>query len=436
MADAALERLIPECRVLLAGSPIPPETDAALTRVSVDLDVDLFGQCVLTFHDPKLALINGSDFRSGTAVKVELGFAANRAPVFEGEVVALEPKFRRDVPPSLTVVCQETLHRLALSSMTRSFNDVDDKEIVTIIAREHGLSAEGPAGTRGHALQSNVTDAVFLRRLSQNRGHHLRIEGSKLILGPPASGPQIVLGPGSGISKAKVKINAKSQVKEISVHGWDPKTKREILGKATAQGETGGAQHGGAATLSFSGHELAPADPASAEAMAKGRLRKLNEGFVKARITALGNAKLVPGAEVKIDGVSAQLDGTWRVEHAAHEFSKRGYWVELNAVRIAQPKPPKPIQPAPQAPAQPPPATPQQQPAAPPQAAPGQHIEVKVLDPMGNPKSNFFFKLTRQGQPEQAGMTDAEGFVRLDLPAAGQWRLFFPDVDGAAPQGS
>jgi hypothetical protein len=133
--SASAHRLIPDCRISVAGKKLDTAKDAALTRVDVDLDGDLFGQCVLTFNDPKMVLINGKDFKSGTAIKVEIGFHTKLKKVFEGEVVALEPVFRRDSPPSLKVVCQESLHRLALCQMTRAFNDVDDKEIATRIAR-------------------------------------------------------------------------------------------------------------------------------------------------------------------------------------------------------------------------------------------------------------------------------------------------------------
>src|SRR4051812_2635860 len=228
---AGLERQVPSCKIALRGSPLPTETAAALVRVDVDLDVDLFGQCTLLFHDPELRLINGNDFASGTAVRVELGFESIRKAVFDGEVVALEPQFRRDKPPALRVVCQEALHRLALAPMTRSLNNVDDKEVVTIVAREHGLSAEAPAGSKTHQLQGNVTDAVLLRRLAQKQGNHVRIEGKKLIVGPPPKGEELALGPDSGISRARVKINTMAQVSEITVHGWDPVRKQEFSGK-------------------------------------------------------------------------------------------------------------------------------------------------------------------------------------------------------------
>ena len=188
MAHASEHRLVPDCRVSVGGKPLKLDEDAALARVDVDLHVDLFGQCVLTFHDPHLKLINGPLFASGVPVKLEIGFHTKMKKVFEGEVVALEPQFRRDLPPALKVVCLESLHRLALSQMTRAFNAVDDKQIVTKIAQERGLTGSAPTGTKEHILQSNVTDAAFLRRLAQKHGNHLRISGKNLILGPPPKG--------------------------------------------------------------------------------------------------------------------------------------------------------------------------------------------------------------------------------------------------------
>lgn len=353
MAHASEHRLVPDCRVSVGGKPLKLDEDAALARVDVDLHVDLFGQCVLTFHDPHLKLINGPLFASGVPVKLEIGFHTKMKKVFEGEVVALEPQFRRDLPPALKVVCLESLHRLALSQMTRAFNAVDDKQIVTKIAQERGLTGSAPTGTKEHILQSNVTDAAFLRRLAQKHGNHLRISGKNLILGPPPKGGRLTLTPGDGIRKIKVRISANSQVSEVSVHGWDPKTKREIVASARGTGAIGeGARkHGGGAKLSLAGLDHAPPDVATAEKMAKGRMRKLAEGFVKAEVEMIGNPELIPGHLVNLDKLGAEIDGTYRVEHARHQFSKHGYSSWLKMVRIAKKSPARAQQPKP-APAQ------------------------------------------------------------------------------------
>ena len=338
MANADAHRLIPDCRVSVAGKKLELDKDARLTRVDVDLDVDLFGQCSLVFNDPKLALINGQDFKSGVQVKVEIGFGPKLTKVFEGEVVALEPQFRRDLPPSLRVVCQESIHRLALKTATRALLEVDSKEIASKIAQEHGLTAEAPSGSKEHVLQANVSDSMLLRRVAATSGNHLRIEGKKLVIGPPPKGAEITVAPGDGLKKMRVKIKAAGQIGEVTVHGWDPKQKREIVGKAKGEGETGegSKKHGGSATLAFANSEHMPADVATAEAMAKGRMRKLAEGFVTAQVEMIGNPDVQPGAVLTFDKMGDKLDGKYRVEKARHAFGKQGYLVDFRAVRISK----------------------------------------------------------------------------------------------------
>jgi len=406
-------RFVPECRVSVAGKVLALDDEARLTRVDVDLDGDLFGQCKLVFHDPKMELINSSKFESGTAVKVEIGFAHKLQRVFEGDVVALQPGFVRDKPPSLSVVCQESIHRLALSQRTRALNDVDDKEIVTRIAREHGLTADAPSGTTGHSLQSNVSDAVFLRRLAQAHGRQLRIEGKKLVIGPPANGTQIVLGPDSGIQRAQVRLQTLRQVSEVTVHGWDPKAKREIVGKAKPQGETGkGAKEHGKGTLSIAAHHVPPSDVKTAEAMAAGRLQKIAEGFATLSARVTGDARIVPGASITLEKLGAQIDGVYRVEKAAHRFDKHGYVVDFHAVRTGDRKPPKSEK-----------------------AAAGTkekeeifQIALQVVDPQDRPQANMGYDLTLPDGRVVSGFTGDDGFVRATSKKKGDAKLgLFPD---------
>lgn len=328
-------RLIPDCRVFLSGQKLEGEKDAALVRVQVDLDIELFGQCYLLFSDPQMKLMESDDFSAGTPVKVSIGYGSKATDIFEGEVVALEPLFRRDVPPMLRVVCHEAMHRLALTTMTRALNEADDGDIVGQIAQEKGLSGEGPSGTKEYVLQSNVSDAVFLRRLAQKQGHRVRLEGTKLMVGPPESGDAIVIGPADGLRRMKVKIKAGAQVSQVEVYGYDPKSKEQFVGKAKGQGEMGegSKEYGDGATLSLVGREYAPIDTATAERYAKGRMAKLSEGFVVAQMDMIGNPDVVPGADVKFDKFGPRVDGEYRVDQARHEFGKNGFFTQFKAVR-------------------------------------------------------------------------------------------------------
>jgi len=191
-------------------------------------------------------------------------------------------------------------------------------------------------------LQANVSDSTLLRRIAAVNGNHLRIEGKKLVIGPPPKRAAITVAPGDGLKKMRVRIKAAGQIGEVTVHGWDAKTKKEIVGKAKGEGEIGAGskQHGGAASLAFAGHDHIPTDVATAEAMAKGRMRKLAEGFVTAHSEMIGNADVQPGADLTFDKMGEKLDGKYRVEKAHHEFAKHGYWVKFDAVRIGKKSPP------------------------------------------------------------------------------------------------
>src|SRR5262249_39785957 len=113
-----VDRFVPDCRVSVDGQTLEGAPRASLTKGEIDLDVSLFSRCRITFTDPDLALIDGDTFMAGTRVTVDLGSVGQLSQVFDGEVVALEPSFRRDLPPSLVVVCLDSLHRLALGETT------------------------------------------------------------------------------------------------------------------------------------------------------------------------------------------------------------------------------------------------------------------------------------------------------------------------------
>jgi phage protein D len=284
---------------------------------------------------------------------------------------------------------------------------------VTRIAREHGLTAQAPAGTTEHILQSNVSDAVFLRRMAHKQGHHLRIEGKKLIVGPPPSGAVVRVSLEDGLREVKIRINASEQVGEVSVHGWDPKTKQEIVATAKPQGpaQQGAKDHGAGSTLSISGHGHAPVDAATAEAMAKGRLRTIAERFVTAHVEMIGNPSVMPGAQVDLEKLGAGVDGRYRVVRALHKFSKHGYYVTFEAVRTAQKKPAK------------------SPPAAQTQPSNTTWLELELLDSAGQPVPYERYKVVTADGKEIEGVLDAEGRARLTGIPLGSNNVSFPDYE-------
>src|SRR5205823_2754242 len=219
--------------------------------------------------------------------------------------------------------------------------------VVNKIAQEHGLSADAPSGTKQHILQNNVTDAEFLRKYAMRMGLQIRLDDKKLVLGPPPKTNPIPISMNDGVKKLKVKRKSVQQVSEMSVHGWDQKTKQEIVGKVKPQGATGkGATDFGSGTLSDSSADLMPPDQQTAEAIAKGRLQKISEGYATLEAEVIGDSRFLPGQIIEIDKLGAGTDGSYRIERATHAFSKHGYYVTFDAVWQGPKTPPKTQAPA------------------------------------------------------------------------------------------
>ena len=342
------EKRTPVCKVSVAGSPLETADQAMLVRAQVDLDTELIAQGTLLFLDPEMKLINGNTFESGKQIELKMGYDAKAQAVFSGEVVRLEPQFRREEPVALKVVCQDSMHRLAMSPMTRSFNDSDVSDVMNAIAQEHGLSVEAPTGTKQHIMQNNVTDAEFLKRFASKLGLQLKLDGTKLKMGDPPSSSAIPLTLGDGVKKLKVKKKGASQVSDVSVHGYDSKTKQEIVGKAQPSGATGdGAKKYGKGTLSAADGSLLPPDQATADKMAKGLMNKVAEGFATLEADLIGDCRFTPGATVEIDKLGQGTDGNYRIDRATHLFNKHGYYVKFEAVWTGPKTAPAPAKPPP-----------------------------------------------------------------------------------------
>ncbi len=308
--------------VLVDGAEIP---DGDVVGFVCDLDLDQPGMCVVTLrnmsHDfnDKYKLGASLELKIGgqTRYNAEGSGSGGKATVFKGEVVGMEPSYRQGSETRFSLRAYDKLHRLLRGRKSKTYQDQSDQDIASAIASEAGLSAQcgsSPKITHKHVYQHNQTHLEFLRVRAKRLGFNIWCEDTKMFFDAPKldadSGLEFLLGTQGESNKLKLKafsgrMSNAHVVKKVTVRGWDPEKKEEIVGEESAKNSPLGSKNA-ASTLSDFGeiatfyvdHPIFSVE--EAKAIAKSRLDEASMGFLTAEAEAHGDNRVKPGIVVKI----------------------------------------------------------------------------------------------------------------------------------------
>lgn len=342
-------------KVKVAGRELADEPLGALVSAVVDQSLRQPDMFVLTFRDPGRTVLGASGLKIASEVELSmlLGGPGVPAPLMTGEVTALEAEV--DELGSFTVVRgYDKSHRMQRGRRTRSFVKMKVSSIVSAVASEHGLAAKVDAttATREHTFQHDQSDWEFLQGLARDVGYDVVVKKADLEFrkpaastGAPAAGRpaaastnplQLVLR--EDLISLRAAVTAAEQAKDVTVRGWDPKAKKEVVGKALATttdatvGTTPAALSGtfGNRSLLMAG---APYDnQGEAETKAKALMAVVAGTFAEVEGVARGNPALQPGAAVAISEVGTPFDGKYTLSATRHEYDPiGGYTVQFTA---------------------------------------------------------------------------------------------------------
>ena len=351
---AVLKVSVPSFEVLINGTALPVDAAAHVVAVSVEADTelpDMFSLEIVSSDDldDQFMWVDAEDlFAVGNAVEVKLGYAEQLTSLFKGEVTGLEPSFNADRLPTLVVRGYDRRHRLTRGRRTRSFLKKKDSDIAAQIAREAGLTASVTDSrvTHDYVLQTNQTDYEFLLERAGLIQYEVVVEDKTLNFRPVANdqGASLTLAADADLTEFRPRLSAAGQFSDVAVRGWDPKNKKEIVGKAQAGDEVskmGGSQTGaslskkafGAATGGLSRRPVLT--QAEADQMAVALLNRAALELVTGDAVCGGRADLWPGKVVKITGVGKRFGGQYYITAATHVYTPEGYSTSFSFRRNA-----------------------------------------------------------------------------------------------------
>jgi phage protein D len=353
-ARTGFDTLAPEFALKVNGAPLPQAATADLIDVCVLEDVDATSMFTfsLTCYDTKQMKVKWVDeklFREGNPVEIEIGYRDHRQVIFSGEITGLEPTFLENTPPVLTVRGYDRRHRLMRERKTRSFTNVKDSDIANQLAGGAGLKpqVEDSKVTLPYVLQHNQTDLEFLLARAKRIHYEVVVDDRTLIYRPRKidAGAALTLRREIELLEFRPRMSTMGQVQEVLVKGWDPKNKKEIVGRSGAGDESGlmaGKASGPSSVQSIFGKSggacvRAPVqNQADADLMAKQRFGEMALGYIHGDGLCIGDPRMRAGIVVKIEGLGERFSGLYYVTSTEQRFSlKKGYRVRFSARRNA-----------------------------------------------------------------------------------------------------
>jgi len=354
MADPAFQtvRDAPNFKVLVRGNPLPEATALDILEVRVSDYVEGASVFTITFNnwDSSAQEFKTRDTQldEGTPVEIRVGYVDNDATFLSGEITALEPEFPDNEAPTLKIHGYDLLQRFRRGRKTRTFTQVKDSDIAQTVANGLQLTAQADDTQVVHdyVLQNNQTDIDFLLDRARRIRFEVVVDGRTLYFRKAANdkGKVTSLDYGLTLKSFYPRLNTLSQVSEVVVQGWNPKTKQVVTGRAQKGDETttmGGSTLGVAVTEKafFQTQDLivnyAVFSDGEALQIAKGKFNDMTAEYIKGEGTAIGDTGIRSGTVIELKGLGDRFSGLYYVTSSTHVIGPNGYTTRFTVIRNA-----------------------------------------------------------------------------------------------------
>ena len=346
------ETLITDYEISSAGSRIPPEAQAVVSGIEIDLDVENAGMFSLLLHagereQQRYTWIDADLFKPGTEIKIKIGYGSTLATMIAGEITALAPEYTGGAVV-LRVRGYDRLYRLGFGRKTYAFRNMKDSDIASQIAQDWSLTpvVDATDTTHDYVLQCNQTDREFLMERARRLRYELRVEDRTLYFQKPKedAGAVATLTYGEALVDFFPALSTVHQTSKAVAQGWSVKDKKSVSGTAAsgdvlssmAGSETGpkaAERIAGERVLTLAGENAAT--QGEAEALAKAALNRAAMEYITGEGNSVGNPDIKAGTVVALQGLGQRFSGRYYVTACKHSLGGSGYQTQFAVRRSA-----------------------------------------------------------------------------------------------------
>jgi phage protein D len=278
----------------------------------------------------------------GAEIEVYMGYreGSSMPLTVSGIITEITTSFPDGGSPELFVGGYDHGFPLTIGKNSRTWKKRRDSDAAQEIASFNNLAAAIQTTEEEHPQieQNQESDWEFLKKLADRNHFELYVdETKKLHFAKPNDKADAVvrLIYGQGLLSFKPEANLAGQISKVEVYGWDPKTKKPIIGRAKAGEESGlsGKSAGQRLATFVRDPEKQPTlrlrqpvfTQAEADQRAKAALNERAKQFLTGEGETIGLPEIRPDRNVQLDNLGVPFSKIYYLQQATHKIDASGY---------------------------------------------------------------------------------------------------------------
>ncbi len=329
---------------------------AEVAGITVDKVLDGASQFSFSVNNPYVASksefqwIDDTFFDAGKKVAITIGYAnGEEQTMLSGLITSLKYTFPSGGASQLEISGYDfSYYMMKGKKSPPAWNKKKHSDIVQLIASDYKFKTNKIQDSKleyPQVKQDNESDYDFIKKLAEQNGFEFYLsDDNELIFGdaPINNDSVLSLQLGKTLFSFSPELNITEQISEVKVIGWDPKAKKEIIGKATAgeeEGKKSNETSGSEMTAKIIKDKVTKeirrpvGNQAEADKIAKSTLSKISEGLVKGSGECIGLPVLQPGIVIDLEGLGTKFSKSYYVEKTTHSIGSSGYKTTFNVRR-------------------------------------------------------------------------------------------------------
>ncbi len=292
----------------------------------------------MTINDPDMEWLEAPLLQPGKEVEIRMGYGGKLTPMVVGDITALEPSFSSSGPQSMTIRGFDLLKRLQNGCVFKSWDDTQDSDVASKIADKHKLKTTGIDETQTihpKIMQNGESDYALLQRRAEENGFEMFVHLRTFYFCKPKQDktPLTTLTLEKTLTRFTPRLNLANKPSRVSVRGWNPEQRREIVGTADAGQESAVESNRQSASQAIEGRygtvERCIREPVytreEASRRAQAALDASSDQFLTGEGECIGIPEIRAGRYIKIEGVGARFSMKYYIERAVHKIDANGY---------------------------------------------------------------------------------------------------------------